>query len=155
MPYLTHILSIGLLCLTLLASCTDSSLPYKYESVDATGWHSTDTIRINIPAPLPHSNRNTLRISVRTTQDYPCNHLHLSATLNRGSIRLHTADIRVSIYNDSGESTGKGILYNENTSSATLPLPPDGNDTIYTLNVIHKMNRNPICGISDVGVIIE
>ena len=153
MPYLTHILSMGLLCLTLLASCTDSPLPYKYESVDATGWNSNDTIRINIPAP--RSSKNTLRISVRTTQDYPCNHLHLSATLNRGSILLHTADIRVSIYNDSGESTGKGILYNECTSSATLPLPPDGNDTIYTLIVTHKMNRNPICGISDVGVIIE
>ena len=48
----------------------------------------------------------------------------------------------------------KCIFYYENKSTSSAPLELKA-DSVYTISIAHKMRRSPICGISDIGILIE
>lgn len=146
-------ISVGLLCLSLLMSCMDSPIAYKYVSVDAKGWEKTDSVRIQIP-PQERTTEATILFSVRTTRSYPYNDLHIRATIQRNEKRISTKDCKIKIYDEKGLFAGKGVLYADNITSTPIHIKLD-KDSIYTICITHLMESTNLEGISDVGIKVD
>lgn len=141
---------MGLLCLTSMVSCIDSPIVHKYESLDANGWGADDTVHFEIPAQSEDLT-TSLSIGVRTTEDYPFTDLHLKALVKRNGNIQNSKDFKINIYEKSGNAEGSGFLYYENKSTHPFPLELKA-DSTYTISIVHRMRRSPICGICDIGV---
>lgn len=144
---------MGLLCLTSMVSCINSPIVHKYKSLDANGWDANDTVHFEIPVQSKDM-ASSLRIGVRTTEDYPFTDLNLRVIVKRNEKKQISKDFKINIYGKSGKAEGDGFLYHENKSTPSVPLDLKA-DSTYTINIVHKMRRSPICGISDIGILID
>lgn len=136
-----------------MVSCIDSPIMHKYESLNANGWEANDTVHFDIPVQSEDL-ATSLRIGVRSTEDYPFTDLHLKAIVKCNGNIQDGKDFKINIYGENGEAEGIGFLYYENKSAHAIPLELKA-DSTYTLSIVHIMRRSPISGVSDIGVFIE
>lgn len=144
---------MGLLCLISMMSCINSPIVHKYESLKTDGWEAGDTVNFEIPIQSEDRTCN-LSISTRSTESYPFTDFHVKAIVKRNGKIQTCKDFKINIYGDNGKAEGNGFLYYENKSTSSVPLELKA-DSAYTISIVHKMRRSPICGISDIGILIE
>jgi gliding motility-associated lipoprotein GldH len=146
-------ISMGLLCLISMISCINSPIMHKYESLKTDGWKAGDTVNFEIPIQSEDRTCN-LSINTRSTESYPFTDFHVKAIVKRNGKIQTSKDFKINIYGDNGKAEGNGFLYYENKSTSSVPLELKA-DSVYTISIVHKMRRSPICGISDIGILIE
>ncbi|MBK9328882.1 MAG: gliding motility lipoprotein GldH [Sphingobacteriales bacterium] len=141
------------LCFGLIA-CEQKHFYNDYKSVDIRKWRSTDTLTYDIQ--IVESNHiYHYAVSVRHSKEYEFSNLWLKVLI-KGSNGLDTSfRYEIPLFRNDGNPYGKttGSLCTQTVPLRTsLPLSAKGN---YTIQIIQLMRKDPIDGVSDIGVIID
>ena len=134
-------------------SCGKKYACNRYLPVPVEGWEARDTVSIAID-PIRESGNYEFSVGVRSTRQYPYQYLWILTDLELIHPDTLIVDTLVcSITDAQGEFLGKGLSVYDNV----YPLA-----TIYCkkgqygrMKLRHIMRRDPLPGISDLGVSIS
>ncbi|MCB0507541.1 MAG: gliding motility lipoprotein GldH [Chitinophagales bacterium] len=143
--------NIAYLCLLILTAqaCTSSHFYNEYKSVDTKNWKSTDTLTFDVEIEDIQANYNIL-VSVRHQKTYEFSNLWLTYFLEN-----QPAKIEVPLFKLDGKPYGES---SGSLCTQTIPLksnfhfPKKGKNII---KVVHLMRKDPLDGVSDIGIIID
>ena len=143
---------ISILSIAFFTACEDNLYYTLYQDMPEAKWDSNDAICFSIP-PTEHDMDVTVTLSVRTTTSFQYKDIVVRAELlDRDSV-ISSTPMSITLYNNGGEDTSKGILVKENYSKPqSLHMQANHN---YTLRVAHLMRLNPLDEVQSVGIIVE
>ncbi len=125
----------------------------EFESTDIKAWKSTDTLSFQIK--IEEENKNyQYALSVRHSKDYEFSNIWLKVYIKGNNIDT-SFRYEIPLFKNDGKPYGKssGSLCTQTVPLKTnLPLYKKGN---YTISIIQLMRKDPLDGISDIGVIID
>lgn len=134
----------------LLASCQGSPFFTRYQSVDSEGWCARDYLRYRLP-DVGHDTDATFRIGVRTTSLYSYSGLSLRVRLYEQGREVMCDTVRFGIFGGDSHSDGSGFPFTTHQQELTRRYTLR-KDSVYRLRIYHIMRKDPLPGISDVGV---
>lgn len=137
----------------LFVSCEQKHFYNQYVSVDIQNWKSTDTLKYAITIDDTTARYN-LSFSVRHTKDYEFSNLWLSIILESTEVKKNFR-YEIPLFKKDGKPFGKtsGSLCTQ-----TIPVQQEiqfDKKGKYTINIVQLMRKDPLDGISDIGVIID
>lgn len=139
--------------LFLSASCTQQHYYNKYESVDVKSWKMDDTL--TFPVEIKESNKHfEYAVSVRHEKEYEFSNLWVKIFIKGNGIDT-SFRYNLPLFKDDGKPFGEksGSLITQTIPlKTTLPLSTKGK---YTLKLVHLMRKDPLNGISDVGIFVD
>jgi len=144
---------ILLISIVFSTACTQKHFYNEYKSVNTKAWNVIDTLTflVNIDDANAYYD---VAVSVRYQKDYEFSNIWLniiaSYTENNKPIRLE-----VPLFKKDGKPYGKvsGSLCTQTVPLQTkIKFPKVGK---YRIKMVHLMRKDPLDGISDVGVIID
>lgn len=146
-------IGIILICLFSFYACEQKHFYNNYSSVDVKAWKSTDTL--SFPIKIETENKNyKYAISVRYTKEYEFSNIWLKVFIKGNAIDT-SFRYQIPLFKNDGKPYGKnsGSLCTQTMPlNTTLPLYKKGN---YTISIVQLMRKDPLDGISDVGVIVD
>lgn len=139
--------------LLLLVSCEQKHFFNEYKSVDTKAWKSSDTLSYKIK--IDEENKNyQYAISIRHSKEYEFSNLWLKVFIKGNTIDT-SFRYEIPLFKNDGKPYGKssGSLCTQTMPLKTnLPLYKKGN---YSISIVQLMRKDPLDGISDVGIIID
>jgi len=141
-----------LLCVGFIA-CEQKHFYNEYKSVDIKKWNAADTLTYNIPIGEANYHYN-YSLSVRHSKEYEFSNLWLKVLIKGNGIDT-SFRYEIPLFKNDGKPYGKssGSLCTQTVPLKTnLPLSAKGN---YTMQIIQLMRKDPLDGVSDIGVIID
>lgn len=137
----------------LLSSCQGNTEYYTYEGVPADGWEKSDTLFFHIDS-IRQSGQYSVRLCLRTNQDYPYRNLALKVVekhLRTGQVTPFklTTDVR----NADGTQTGKGVSLFVKEMELDRLMLQQGDSLLF--QVRHDMTREAMPGIVDIGIRLD
>ena len=137
-----------------LSSCGDLPLASNSIEIDSDGWNSIDSTSFEWEV-VDLDLRYNAFIDIRHNADYPYSnlYLYLDFTFPNGKQRRDT--LACILADERGRWYGSGI---GDFFDYRVPFRVDFEFRIngnYRLNVVHGMRRNPLPGITDLGLRIE
>lgn len=142
-----------LMASVLVVSCGRKYVTNTYCSISVNGWNTQDTLTINIDT-IRQSGNYDVSIAVRSTRFFPYQSLWLMTEMELafpdGSFR-DTLDCRIT--DEDGNFLGKGLTIHDNVYFLKTLFLKEGQ--YGKMRLYHIMRRDPLPGISDVGIIIE
>lgn len=140
------------LCFGLIA-CEQKHFYNEYKNVDIKKWKSTDTLTYDIQ--IGEANRTyNYAISARHSKEYEFSNLWLKVMV-KGNQTDTSFRYEIPLFKNDGKPYGKtsGSLCTQTVPLKTaLPLSAKGN---YTIRIIQLMRKDPLDGVSDIGIIID
>ncbi len=134
-------------------SCEQKHFYNEYKTVDIKAWKSTDTLYY--PVKIEEENKSyQYAISVRYSKEYEFSNVWLKIFIKGAAIDT-SFRYEVPLFKNDGKPYGKssGSLCTQTIPLKTsLPLSLKGK---YTISIVQLMRKDPLDGISDVGVIID
>jgi len=148
-----QLLYIILISLLIFTSCKPKHFYNEFKTVDVKKWKSTDTLTytVDIEDAKPEYN---VSISIRYQKDYEFSNIWLSV-IDTYDNENKTVRVEVPLFKKDGKPYGKK---SGSFCTQTIPyqyrtrFPKAGK---YKLSIVQLMRKDPIGGISDVGVIID
>jgi gliding motility-associated lipoprotein GldH len=139
-----------LLMLTVLCGCQRQIAYHAFRHVYDPGWDKTDTLHFDIK-PLMADGSYRLDTELRTDKDYPFQKLMIEVdqTVYPSKERFHDV-INCELISENGVISGDGISYFQ-YQFHVRDLSLHQGDSIH-ICLTHKMKREIMPGISDVGV---
>lgn len=158
MPLFCHnIKYVGMMgvLLYLLEACHTDTRYHVYQPVlGSDGWQKKDSLVFNLP-PDVSSGAYGMEIGIRNTGVYPYRDIWLSVTrLEVDSLPAHTDTVHMYLADDKGRWGHEGAiggLYQQ-TYVCEKPVVLLTDSVGRSFRVTHLMRRNPLPGISDVGI---
>ena len=142
-----------LLTAVLLYACEKKHFYNKYQSVNIKAWKSSDTATFPIAIEnAAHAYKYAL--SVRYAKDYEFSNVWLKVTV-KGNTLDTSFRYEIPLFMKDGKPYGKcsGSLCTQTVPLKTnLPIAQKGN---YTISIVQLMRKDPLDGISDVGIIMD
>ncbi len=139
--------------LFLIIACEQKHYYNQYKSVDIKAWKSTDTV--SFPIEIKEENKKyQYAISIRHTKDFEFSNLWLKVLIKGNKIDT-SFRYEIPLFKIDGKPYGEssGSLCTQTIPLKTdLPLYQKGN---YQISIIQLMRKDPLDGISDVGVLID
>ena len=136
-----------------LSACDQKHFYNEYKTVDIKEWKSTDTLSYQIK--IAEENKNyQYSISVRHSKEYEFSNLWLKVFVKGTGIDT-SFRYEIPLFKNDGKPYGKnsGSLCTQTIPLKTnLPLYKKGE---YQISIVQLMRKDPLDGISDVGVIID
>ena len=138
--------------LVLTTGCSRLPIYSHFEFVPTDGWKQDDTLRFCVP--VKEAGRYDVQMHLRATSLYPYTQLMLNVGIasHHSSLITHLAPLTIDITDAEGNRLGEGLSIRQHDislSSADLKK----NDTL-VVTVAHNMHRNPLPGVSDVGITV-
>ena len=137
-----------LVCMLLFASCQDRRTYSHYTTVAVDGWERNDTLTFAIPPQ--HAGTYELQIGLRATNAYPFTHLSMLMEQTCG-IKVRRDTVRCQITDAKGLLLGKNGISSSEITYHIADINLKEGDSL-TIKFNHCMERDPISGISDMGV---
>lgn len=135
------------------SACEQKHFYNEYKPVDIKGWKSTDTL--SYPIKIDTENKNyQYAISVRHSKEYEFSNIWLKVYVKGSGIDT-SFRYEIPLFKNDGKPYGKssGTLCTQTIPLKTnLPLYKKGN---YQISIVQLMRKDPLDGISDIGVIID
>ncbi|HMY23416.1 MAG TPA: gliding motility lipoprotein GldH [Chitinophagales bacterium] len=149
----TQSIFIFLIVLFILSACEQKHVYNKYESVDTKAWKATDTL--SFPINIDTENKSyQYAISVRYSNDYEFSNIWLKVSIKGNQIDT-SFRYEIPLFKNDGKPYGEnsGSLFTQTIPLKTnLPLYQKGD---YTFTVVQLMRKDPLNGISDIGIIVD
>lgn len=141
---------LPLMSLLLTSSCTGDTMWHQHVQVDPYGWHSNDTVCIDLP-PAPISGTYAMDIELRTTTSFPYRSLCVVRQLllsHPDTVLCDTLSIPTST--DGRNLTGNGITVQNFVQPAPDIHLLQGQQASVRLR--HIMARGTMPDILDIGI---
>ena len=144
-----------LIVITLLAfaACEQKHTYSDYKAVDIKSWKSSDTLKYSIEIKEENKNHQ-YAISVRHNKEYEFSNVWLKVFIQGNGIDT-SFRYEIPLFKNDGKPYGKssGSLCTQTVPLKTnLPLYKKGT---YAISIVQLMRKDPLDGISDIGVIID
>lgn len=144
---------IVLFSIIIYSACDQKHYFSQYESTDVKAWKSTDTLSFSIN--IEEENKNyQYAISVRHSKEYEFSNIWLKVFVKGNAIDT-SFRYEIPLFKNDGKPYGKssGSLCTQTIPLKTnLPIHKKGT---YTIKIQQLMRKDPLDGISDIGVIID
>lgn len=165
----TTIMIIILTVAVTLVGCNRKAIYSHYEPIPLSGWEKNDTAFFTI-TPVTVDGQYEELLGLRINMDYPFTEVALiihqtlipkkiaptdsiSDTLMLPVIRQRCDTLHATLFTNDGSLLGKGITcYQYEFSLANVHLT--SGDSL-CIKVYHNMKRNPLPGLSDVGITLR
>lgn len=139
--------------LLLMTACTQKHFYNKFEAVDIKKWQIEDTVNF-ITEIKEVSAAYNVSIAARYSKEYEFNNLWLQVIETYNGI-TKTNKIEVPLFKKDGSPYGEtsGSL-----STQIIPIHKDmkfPKEGKFSIRIVQLMRKNPLDGISDIGVIID
>jgi gliding motility-associated lipoprotein GldH len=142
-----------LITLVAFAACEQKHVFNEFKTVDIKGWKSTDTLSYLLKTEESDLNYR-YSISVRHSKEYEFSNLWLKVLI-KGNGTDTSFRYEIPLFKNDGKPYGKssGTLCTQTVPLKTkLPFYKKG---VYTLSIIQLMRKDPLDGISDIGLIVD
>lgn len=137
----------------LLTACTGEVAYHHYEHVAEEGWDKEDTLILKTDT-LYETATYSVEVNLRTTAEYPYKQLMLMVEeklLPNKAKRVFPVTFQIA--SDEGERNGEKLLYYELEKQLAMQQLSQGDSLQF--RIYHKMRRQTLPGIKDVGIKIE
>ncbi len=144
---------IWIVVVALLTACTNEVAYHHYEPVAEEGWDKEDTLLFRTDT-LYQTATYSVELNLRTTAEYPYKQVTLvveETVLPNKAKRLFPVTFQIA--SDEGQRNGEKLLYYELEKQLALQHLSQGDSLQF--RVYHKMRRQFLPGIKDVGLKIE
>ncbi len=143
----------SLLIFVFLYACEKKHFYNKYQSVNIKAWKSSDTA--TFPIAINEANHQyKYALSVRYAKDYEFSNVWLKVFVKGNAIDT-SFRYEIPLFMKDGKPYGKcsGSLCTQTVPLKTnLPISQKGN---YTISIVQLMRKDPLDGISDIGVVVD
>lgn len=144
-----------MLFLFLLASCHTDTRYHVYQAVPGeNGWKNSDSLLFLLPPEL-EAGEYGMEIGIRHTGGYPYRDIWISVTqVDSDSLPSHTDTLHLYLADEEGRWGHEGAvggLY-QSVYVREKPVKLTADSLGRSFRIAHLMRRNPLPGISDVGV---
>lgn len=158
MPLFFHKMTgmgVAMLVLCLLASCHTDTRYHVYQAVPGeNGWKNSDSLLFQLPPEL-EAGEYGMEIGIRHTGGYPYRDIWISVTqVDSDSLPSHTDTLHLYLADEEGRWGHEGAvggLY-QSAYVREKPVKLTADSLGRSFRIAHLMRRNPLPGISDVGV---
>lgn len=134
-----------------LSGCEQKHFYSEFKAIDIKAWKSTDTL--TYPIKIEQENKQfQYAISVRHSKDYEFSNLWLKIFIKGNGVDT-SFRYEIPLFKTDGKPYGKssGSLCTQTIPLKTiLPLNKKGE---YKISVVQLMRKDPLDGISDIGII--
>lgn len=137
----------------LFTACTGEVAYHHYEHVAEEGWDKEDTLILKTDT-LYETATYSVEVNLRTTAEYPYKQLMLMVEeklLPNKTKRVFPVTFQIA--SDEGERNGEKLLYYELEKQLAMQQLSQGDSLQF--RIYHKMRRQTLPGIKDVGIRIE
>ena len=137
----------------LFTACTGGVAYHHYEHVAEEGWDKEDTLILKTDT-LYETATYSVEVNLRTTAEYPYKQLMLMVEeklLPNKAKRVFPVTFQIA--SDEGERNGEKLLYYELEKQLAMQQLSQGDSLQF--RIYHKMRRQTLPGIKDVGIKIE
>ncbi len=137
----------------LLTACTGEVAYHHYEHVAEEGWDKEDPLILKTDT-LYETATYSVEVNLRTTAEYPYKQLMLMVEeklLPNKAKRVFPVTFQIA--SDEGERNGEKLLYYELEKQLAMQQLSQGDSLQF--RIYHKMRRQTLPGIKDVGIKIE
>ena len=137
----------------LFTACTGEVAYHHYEHVAEEGWDKEDTLILKTDT-LYETATYSVEVNLRTTAEYPYKQLMLMVEeklLPNKAKRVFPVTFQIA--SDEGERNGEKLLYYELEKQLAMQQLSQGDSLQF--RIYHKMRRQTLPGIKDVGIKIE
>ena len=144
---------ILLVAVMLFTACTGEVAYHHYEHVAEEGWDKEDTLILKTDT-LYETATYSVEVNLRTTAEYPYKQLMLMVEeklLPNKAKRVFPVTFQIA--SDEGERNGEKLLYYELEKQLAMQQLSQGDSLQF--RIYHKMRRQTLPGIKDVGIKIE
>lgn len=139
----------------LLSACHTNTQYHVYQPVlGEEGWQKADTVAFDLPPEVP-AGTYQLEVGIRHTGAYPYRDIWLSVTQVDGdSLPSHTDTLHIYLADEKGQWQHEGAVGGLFQATYVWDKPVVwGTDSLgRSFRIAHLMRKNPLPGISDVGV---
>jgi gliding motility-associated lipoprotein GldH len=136
-----------------ITACEQKHFYNEYKAVNTKAWNVIDTL--TYIADIDDANAYyDILVSVRYQKDYEFSNLWLNI-INSYSDSIQPVRLEVPLFKKDGKPYGKvsGSLCTQTIPfQSKIKFPKAGK---YRIKIVHLMRKDPLDGISDVGVIID
>jgi len=146
-------LYVIIISLLIFCACKQQHFYNKYKAVDVKKWSSSDTLSYAVEIKDDAKNYE-YALSVRYQKEYEFSNVWLKVFIQGNGIDT-AFRYEIPLFKNDGKPYGKvsGSLCTQIIPlKTTLPLSKKGN---YTFKIVQLMRKDPLDGISDIGVIID
>lgn len=147
-----QLLYITFILLFACSSCNKKHVFNEFKTVNIKEWKSTDTLTYQLK--IEENKNYQTSISVRYQNDYEFSNLWLKIFVTGNGIDT-SFRFEIPLFKNDGKPYGKksGSLCTQTIPLKTiLPITKKGN---YNFSIVQLMRKDPLDGISDVGIIID
>ncbi|MFN8294751.1 MAG: gliding motility lipoprotein GldH [Chitinophagales bacterium] len=141
------------LSIIFLSACEQQHFYNEFKTVDIKAWKSTDTLYF--PIKIDQDNKNyQYALSIRHSKEYEFSNLWLKIFI-KGNGTDTSFRYEIPLFKIDGKPYGKnsGSLCTQTIPlKTTLPLNKKGE---YKISIVQLMRKDPLDGISDVGIIVD
>lgn len=143
------------LVVCLLSACHTNTQYHVYQSVSGgEGWQRTDSVGFELPPEVP-AGTYQMEVGIRHTGAYPYRDIWLSVTRVDGdSLPSHTDTLHIYLADEKGqwhhEGAVGGLFQTAYIWDEPVVLTTDSLGRSF--RIAHLMRKNPLPGISDVGI---
>lgn len=142
--------SVCLFLLTLIVSCEDHTVFYKYIETPVSGWEKTDMVSFEVPAAKENGEYSAY-IELRNTNSYPFTKLILRVEQIHYPSGYTKADtLEVPITDKKGIYSPRGNMFH--THVMKLPKLYINKGDSLSIRVNHCMKRSMLPSVSEIGV---
>ena len=142
-----------ILFLLSFTACEQRHFYNEFKTVDIKAWKSSDTL--SFPVKIEESGKNyQYAISVRHSKEYEFSNIWLKVFVKGNGVDT-SFRYQIPLFKNDGKPYGKssGTLCTQTIPlKTTLDLNKKGD---YNISIVQLMRKDPLDGISDVGVIID
>ncbi|MFN8284825.1 MAG: gliding motility lipoprotein GldH [Chitinophagales bacterium] len=147
-----HILVL-IISIFFFSMCEQKHFYNEYKSVNAKDWQPTDTL--SFPVIIDEQNKTfQYSISIRHEKEYEFSNIWLKVIVKGNKVDT-SFRYEIPLFKSDGKPYGKssGSLCTQTVPLNTnLPLSAKGK---YEIKIVQLMRKEPLAGITDVGVIID
>ena len=141
------------LLLVLFSACSGKEVYSDFRSFPYSEWDSREAIRFKVPIKDASQNYDAF-FEIRNTNDYPFSNLWLFVDYETPTGDIRSDTLQVELADVYGKWYGKGISLYAYSFPYELNIQyPDTGTYIYTIR--QGMRKNPLEGVSDIGLIIR
>ncbi len=148
-----QLLYFSFIILFACSACEQKHVFNEYKTVNIKEWKSTDTLTYNVKIDND-AKQYISSVSVRYQNDYEFSNLWLKISVKGNGIDT-SFRFEIPLFKNDGKPYGKksGSLCTQTIPLKTiLPILKKGN---YNFSIVQLMRKDPLDGISDVGIIID
>ena len=134
-------------------SCKPTHFYNDFKTVDVKGWKSSDTLRYAVDMDDSNANYDIL-VSIRHQKTYEFSNLWMNVITEYGDGKK-TFRFEIPLFKDDGKPYGKN---SGSLCTQTIPFQKQIRFPVrgkYKIAIVQLMRKDPLDGISDVGVIID